>query len=162
VGKGGENTDNSLKSLGYIAHCRDCMNRMVIKGLAPVISDKCPICGGDITIGGPLWCGDMYDPEFVSSMIDTFIKLELNTEPAAIKLLETCLSESKAPISHYEIHKVCKNLKIGAPPLQKIMDRLKDGDYFVSRTHFSPTSIKTDAGIIELKRIILNLKSDQM
>ena len=161
VGKGGENTDNSLKSLGYIAHCRDCMNRMVIKGLAPIISDKCPICGGNIRIGGPLWCGDMYDPEFVSSMIETFKKLELNTEPVAIKLLETCLSESRAPVSFYEIHKVCKNLKIGAPPLQKIMDQLKDGGYFVSKTHFSPTSLKTDAGIIELKKIILNLKSDQ-
>jgi tRNA (guanine26-N2/guanine27-N2)-dimethyltransferase len=161
VGKGGENTDNSLKALGYIAHCRDCMNRMVVKGLAPIISDKCPICGGDIRIGGPLWCGDMYDPEFVSSMIETFKKLELNTEPVAMKLLETCLSESRAPVSFYEIHKVCKNLKIGAPPLQKIMDQLKDGGYFVSKTHFSPTSVKTDAGIIELKKIILNLKSDQ-
>lgn len=162
VGKGGQNTDNSLKSLGYIAHCRDCMNRSVIKGLAPLISDKCPICGGDISLGGPLWCGDMYDPEFVSSMIETFKKLELNTEPAAIKLLETCLSESNAPVSFYEVHKVCKNLKIGAPPLQDIIDMLKEGDYFVSKTHFSPTSIKTDAGIIELKRIILNLKSDQI
>jgi len=162
VGKGGQNTDNSLKALGYIAHCRTCMNRWVVKGLAPVISDKCPICGGNISLGGPLWCGDMYDPEFVSSMIDTFKKSELNTESAATKLLETCLSESQAPISFYEIHKVCKNLKIGAPPLQNIMDMLENGGYFVSRTHFSPTSIKTNAGIIELKRIILNLKSDQI
>lgn len=159
IGKGAVNTDNSLKSLGYIAHCKGCLNRIVIKGLAPVIPDICPVCGGELSVGGPLWCGDMYDSQFVNSMIETFKDTELNTKPAATKLLETCLGESDAPITYYEIHKVCKNLKTSAPPLIEVIEKLENMGCFVSRTHLSPTSIKTDASIVELKEIILNLKS---
>lgn len=158
IGKGAANTDESLKSLGYIAHCKNCLNRMIIKGLAPVIPGNCPVCSGKLNVGGPLWCGEMYNKEFVSSMIDAVHELELNTQEKALKLLNTCYFEANAPESYYEIHKVCKNLKTSAPPIIDVMNMLKEGGYFVSRTHFSPTSIKTDAGIVELKRIIMRLK----
>ena len=159
IGKGAVNTDNSLKSLGYIAHCKGCLNRIVIKGLAPKIPDICPVCGGDLSVGGPLWCGDMYDPMFVNSMLDTFKIMELNTETAATKLLETCLAESTAPVTYYEIHKICKNLKTSAPALADVIELLVKNGHFVSKTHLSPTSIKTDADIVEIKKIILSLKN---
>ena len=54
IGKGAANTDESLKSLGYIAHCKKCLNRMVIMGLAPSIPENCPVCGGVLNVGGPL------------------------------------------------------------------------------------------------------------
>jgi tRNA (guanine26-N2/guanine27-N2)-dimethyltransferase len=158
IGKGAANTDESLKSLGYIAHCKNCLNRIVIRGLTPIIPENCPICGGNLNVGGPLWCGEMYSADFVSEMINTVQHLSLNTKEKALKLLNTCLNEAEAPESFYEIHKVCKNLKTSAPPIIDVMDLLKEGRYFVSRTHFSPTSIKTDANIVELKKIIMSLK----
>ncbi len=159
IGKGGANTDNSLKSLGYIAHCKDCLNRIVVKGLAPKIPESCPVCEGKLIVGGPLWCGNMHDSEFINSMIETFNETRLNTEGTAIKLLETCLAESNAPVTYYEIHKVCKNLKTSAPRIADVIKMLDDEGYFVSKTHLSPTSIKTDASIVVLKKIILNLKN---
>jgi len=158
IGKGAANTDESLRSMGYVAHCKGCLYRIVIKGLAPSLPENCPVCGGNLDIGGPLWCGDMYNPDFVTLMINTVKHLSLNTENKAIKLLDTCLKESDAPQTHYEIHKVCKNLKISAPPILDVMGKLKEDGFFVSRTHFSPTSLKTDANIVELKRIIKFLK----
>ena len=158
IGKGAANTDKSLQSLGYIAHCKNCLNRIVFKGLSPVIPEKCPICGGIFNVGGPLWCGDMYNLDFVSSMRDTVHELALNKEIIANKLLDTCIEEANAPVTHFEIHKVCKNLKTSAPPLIDIMNMLKKEGFFVSRTHFSPTSLKTNANITELKNIIINLK----
>jgi tRNA (guanine26-N2/guanine27-N2)-dimethyltransferase len=158
VGKGAANTDESLRSLGYIAHCKTCLNRMIIKGLVPIIPELCPVCGAKFSVGGPLWCGDMYDSNFVSLMIEKFKENGLNTEKSALKLLETCLNESNAPIGFFEIHKVCKNLKTSAPQLKKVVETLENEGFFVSRTHFSPTSIKTDANIVELKNVILSLK----
>ena len=73
-------------------------------------------------------------------------------------MLNICLEESDAPQTHYEIHKVCKNLKTSAPPILDVMDKLRENGFFVSRTHFSPTSLKTDADIVELKSIIKFLK----
>jgi tRNA (guanine26-N2/guanine27-N2)-dimethyltransferase len=158
IGKGAANTDQSLQNLGYVAHCKSCLYRIVIKGLAPSIPESCPICGGNLNIGGPLWCGEMYNTDFVSSMISILNDLSLNTEKKALKLLSTCLEEAIAPQTYYELHKVCKNLKTSAPPIIDVMDRLKEAGFFVSRTHFSPTSIKTDADIVEIKEIITYLK----
>jgi len=158
IGKGAANTDESLKSLGYIAHCKNCLNRIVFKGLAPIIPDKCPICGGIFKVGGPLWCGEMYNQDFICSMKDIITKLTLNKENSANKLLDICIKEANAPVTHFEIHKICKNLKTSAPPLIDIIDILIKEGFFVSRTHFSPTSLKTNANIDELKNIIINLK----
>lgn len=158
IGKGAANTDASLRNLGYIAHCKECLNRIIIKGLAPAIPEYCPVCGGKLTIGGPLWCGSMNDPEFIEEMARKVQELILNTKDKALKLLNISLEEANAPVSYFEIHKVCKNLKTSAPPILDVMKQLEKGEYFVSRTHFSPTSIKTDADIVELKKIILSLK----
>lgn len=158
IGKGAAKTDESLRSLGFIVHCNSCLKRIVVKGLAPSIPEYCPVCGGKLKVGGPLWCDSMNNPEFIGSMLTEVQKLTLNKKESAVKLLNLCLNEADAPVTHYEIHKVCKNLKTSAPPLQDIMEQLVIMGYFVSRTHFSPTSIKTDADIVELKKIILNLK----
>ncbi len=159
IGKGAANTDESLRSLGYIAHCKTCLNRIVIKGLAPSIPSECPVCGGSLSVGGPLWCGDMYDKDFVSLMMSTLKELNLNQADKATKLLVTSLDEAESSVGHYEIHKVCKNLKVSAPRLADVMEGLEARGYSVSRTHFSPTSLKTDAGIVELKKIILSLRT---
>jgi tRNA (guanine26-N2/guanine27-N2)-dimethyltransferase len=158
IGKGAANTDESLRSLGYIAHCKNCLNRIVIKGLAPKIPENCSICGESMVVGGPLWCGEMYSTDFVSLMILTVKHLSLNTGDKALKLLNTCLEEANAPETYYEIHKVCKNLKISVPPIIDVMNLLRDRGFFVSRTHLSPTSIKTNANIVDLKKIIMSLK----
>lgn len=158
IGKGASKTDASLRNLGYIAHCKNCLNRTVIKGLAPAIPEGCPVCGEKFKIGGPLWCGSMNDAEFIENMTQSVQELILNTKEKALKLLNTSLDEANAPVSYYELHKVCKNLKTSAPPILDVMKQLEIRGYFVSRTHFSPTSIKTDADIAELKKIILSLK----
>jgi tRNA (guanine26-N2/guanine27-N2)-dimethyltransferase len=72
--------------------------------------------------------------------------------------LNTCLLEANAPETFYDIHQICKNLKTSAPPLIDVTNLLNEEGYFVSRTHFSPTSIKTNADIVEIKRIIMSLK----
>ncbi|HEX7467913.1 MAG TPA: tRNA (guanine(10)-N(2))-dimethyltransferase, partial [Methanobacterium sp.] len=82
----------------------------------------------------------------------------LNTKENVLKLLNTCLDEASAPETYYEIHKVCKNLKTSAPPIVDVMNLLRDRGFFVSRTHLSPTSIKTNANIVDLKKIIISLK----
>lgn len=158
VGKGAKNTDESLKNLGYIAHCDKCLKRIVFNGLTPQIPDKCPECGGKLRVGGPLWCGTIINRDFTGRMIESLDELDLNKEAEVLKLFETCYREAEAPIGYYDIHKVCKNLKISSPPLLDVLERIEEEGYFVSRTHFSPVGIKTDADISELKRIVLDVK----
>jgi tRNA (guanine26-N2/guanine27-N2)-dimethyltransferase len=162
VGKGAKKTDESLKNLGYVAHCDSCLKRMVIKGMAPQIPSECPVCGGSLNVGGPLWCGPIVDRDFTASMMEVLPQINVKERDKILKLLKTCYEEASAPATYYDLHMVCKNLKISAPPLLNVLEMLKNSGYFVSRTHFEPTGIKTDAPIEELKKIVLNAKKSSI
>lgn len=193
INKGSAATDESLaENIGHIIHCKKCLYRKAITGLASPIPEICPICGEKLVIAGPLWIGKLQDHDFIANMIskldednsnnsnldeDNFNnsklnednsnnskldenksnKKQLNTEKKVLKLLNSCLEESDAPITFYDIHVICRNLKISAPKLDKVIDSLKKEGFLAVKTHFSPIGIKSDIGIEELKAIIESL-----
>jgi tRNA (guanine26-N2/guanine27-N2)-dimethyltransferase len=159
IGKGAKKTDNSLKNMGYIAHCPKCLYRRLIYGIAPSIPSKCPLCGETFQVGGPLWLGSMLDTDFIVNMMKILPSLPLKKDKESIKLLRRCYEESKGPATFYDLHRISKKLKISAPPLNEVLGKLKEEDYFASRTHIKPTGIKTDASLEILEEIILNLNS---
>ena len=157
VGKGAKRTDDSLKNLGYIAHCPKCLHRMTIPGLAPQIPTKCPKCNGTLKVGGPLWLANLMDSGYVKRMLD-LLPTEVNTYNKALKLLERCYEESFGPATFYDLHKVCKVLKTSAPPITDVIEKLHEEGYFASRTHIKPTGIKTNTPVETIKEIILSLR----
>jgi tRNA (guanine26-N2/guanine27-N2)-dimethyltransferase len=158
VGKGAKETDQSLKNIGYIAHCPKCLYRMSIPGIAPLIPETCPSCNGKLKVAGPLWLGYLQDRAFVKGMLDLLPEITIGKYDQAVKLLERCYEESSGPATYYDLHKICKVLKISAPPLALVLEELTKREYFASRTHVKPTGIKTDAPIEKIKEIVLNLK----
>ena len=163
INKGSAATDESLaENIGHIIHCKKCLYRKAITGLASPIPEICPICGEKLVIAGPLWIGKLQDHDFIANMISKLDennsnKKQLNTEKKVLKLLNSCLEESDAPITFYDIHVICRNLKISAPKLDKVIDSLKKEGFLAIKTHFSPIGIKSDIGIEELKAIIESL-----
>lgn len=158
VGKGAKNTDQSLENLGYIAHCPKCLNRQIFKGMSPRIPSKCPECGEVWDVGGPLWCGKIQNSDFLSSMLEIVPNLNINTENKALKLLERCYEESDSTPTFYDLHAICRKLKTSVPPMDLIMDSIKEGGYKVSRTHFNPNGVKTDAPLNFIEKIIMNVE----
>jgi tRNA (guanine26-N2/guanine27-N2)-dimethyltransferase len=154
VSKGAKKTDTSLKNMGYIAHCRSCLYRQIYFGMASIITGSCPRCDHPLQVAGPLWCGDLQDRDFISGMIKNSEKLVLNRLKNAIKLLELCKSESKAPPTFYDIHTICSKLKISAPPLLELLDLLIAEGYVASPTHFTPTGIKTSAPLEVVEELV--------
>lgn len=160
VNKGSAATDNSLaKNIGYIVHCKKCLFREAINGLASSIPEICPICGEKMVVAGPLWTGKLQNRDFIVNMIskleeDGSNNLLINTEKKVLKLLRDCLEEADAPITFYDIHVICKNLKISAPKLDTIIDDLKKEGFLAIKTHFNPIGIKSDAGIEKIKEIV--------
>ncbi|HML04964.1 MAG TPA: tRNA (guanine(10)-N(2))-dimethyltransferase [Methanobacterium sp.] len=159
VHKGAKITDESLKNIGYILNCENCLNRMVIKGITPQIDSYCPVCGKKFKIAGPLWCDDIQNTEFIKGMQNQIEKTKVNQEKKALKLLNFAYEESNAPATYYDLHEISRNLKISAPRLNDFLDSLKENGYFASRTHFKPTGIKTDAPVDKIKEIFLGLKN---
>lgn len=155
VHKGAKITDESLKNIGYILHCSNCLHREVVKGFTPPLDRYCPICGWKFKTAGPLWCDQIADADFTGKMIDSIGKTKINQGKKALKLLNMVYSESNAPATHYDLHEISRNLKISAPKLNEVMNTLKEEGYYASRTHFKPTGIKTDAPVSKLKKIFL-------
>jgi len=81
----------------------------------------------------------------------------LNKKDELLDLFGKCLNECDGPVSFYDIHKVCKTLKVSSPKFNDVIDAIRSRGYFASRTHFKPTGIRTDMPLYEFKRLILKL-----
>lgn len=157
VKKGSKKTDASLKNIGYISHCKSCLYRQTSSGLASPIDEICPICGEKLVHAGPLWLGPIQDGDFIQRMIDEADNKKINSEKEALKLLNKCLAESDAPATFYDVHSICKSLKISAPKFDLILSELEHAGFEAIKTHYNPIGIKTDAGIEEIKVILIKL-----
>lgn len=161
IKKGSKASDESLENIGYISHCKECSYRETNKGLATSTLDTCPICGSKLTQAGPLWLGEIQNKEFIESMINEAENKTLNQKKNVLKLLNSCLSEVNSPATFYDVHVMCRNLKISAPKYDLILKELKNEGYIATPTHFSPLGIKTDAPCSRVKDIITKLSPNE-
>lgn len=159
VKKGSKKSDECLKNIGYISHCKHCLYREENKGLATSTPDICPECGEKLIQAGPLWLGEIQNEEFISKMIEASENKKLNTKEDVLKLLESCRIESKSPATFYDVHKICKILKISAPKLDLVFGNLEKEGFEAVKTHFNPLGIKTNAPLKKIKEIIKTLSS---
>ena len=160
VNKGSKKTDESLKNIGYISHCKHCLHRSISDGLAAPLLEVCPVCGEKLIHAGPLWIGDIQNKTFVEEMIREVEFKKINTEGEVLKLLNLCLSESEAPPTFFDVHTICKSLKISAPKLDLIFDELHSEGFVAFKTHINPLGIKTNATIDNVKNILHGLNED--
>jgi len=127
---------------GFILHCRKCGWRESVN-IFETPEMFCQ-CGERSRMYGPLWLGELHNPEFVS---------RLDRDGETGKLFERIESEIHS-VTHYEIHEICRRLRMSPPPLSDVIEALKERGYPASRTRFSGTSFKTDADIREIEQII--------
>ena len=159
IKKGSKKSDECLKNIGYISHCKHCLYREQNKGLATSTPNICPECGEKLIQAGPLWLGPIQNEEFISKMIEESENKTLNTKNELLKLLTACRDESNSPATFYDVHKICKSLKISAPKLDLVFDNLEKEGIGATKTHFNPLGIKSDASINKLKEVITKLSS---
>lgn len=159
VKKGSKKSDECLKNIGYISHCKHCLYREENKGLATSTPNICPECGEKLIQAGPLWLGEIQNEEFISKMIVESENKKLNTKEDVLKLLESCRIEAESPATFYDVHKICKILKISAPKLDLVFGNLEKEGFEAVKTHFNPLGIKTNTPLKKIKEIIKTLSS---
>lgn len=156
IRRGAKQADKMLKKMGFIAQC-ECGNREKVYGLAVHINDKCSLCGKEYLISGPMWLGELHEPEFCDEIIEEMEQRDLGTKEMSVKMLEFCRDELSIPM-FYDQHLLCKKLGVSASTIDTLITALKDNGYSASRTHFSGTSFKTDAELPDIERIIVNIR----
>ena len=70
-------------------------------------------------------------------------------------MLNKCLAEADGPATFYDVHSICKSLKVSAPKFDLILEELEKEGFEAIRTHYNPLGIKSDACIKDIKNILM-------
>ncbi len=146
----------TLRNLGFLAHCFSCGNRfsLSISEFFERGFSQCDVCGSSLRFAGPLFIGALHQKAFCEAVLSELnARNELNERKTALKIVERCKEELEIPF-YYELHAVCKSLKVTPPPLNAVLESLRKRGFKASRTHFSNTAFKTDASISEIKESV--------
>ncbi len=137
-------TNRNLDNIGYLSYCSECGWRKLER------LQKCEHCLSTVEHAGPLWTGKLSDSRFTEKMLEKFPE-EWETSR---KILERVHRESEILTPFYDLHELASHHGVSVPKRDNVIDRLNRKGYPVSRTHFSPRGIRTDAPIEELINII--------
>lgn len=92
---------------------------------------------------GPMWLGPLKDQGFVEKMLAIAKESEL-AHKKTIPFLETIVQELDVPF-HYDTHALARRNGLELRKVGEVIDELRERGYRATRTHFSPTAVKTDA-----------------
>lgn len=138
----------SMKSTGYFIDCKKCGFR----GFYPDNCTKaCPNCGEKTDYAGPLWTGNIFDAEFCAKV---FEKSKASGDAGLEKLLGLICTESLIGAPWYETGTLASVFHIEPPKIDGLVEKLKEARFHASRTHFSPTGVRTDAAVTRIKLLL--------
>jgi tRNA (guanine26-N2/guanine27-N2)-dimethyltransferase len=160
VEQGAKRADESVKRLGFIAHCFTCGHRFAFSYqdmLDMRVNNTCELCGKKMRIAGPLYIHPIKDKAFCDLVHEELGKREFGKQKEAMKIVSTCSHELRDIPYFFEHHALCKMVKIQPPPLAALLEALHSKGFAASRTQFSDTGLKTNARIDELKALIKSL-----
>src|SRR5271157_763574 len=137
--RGAEKAVQSVKTAGFGSCCPNCHSFSVAKGIVPEVDTECGNCGKRMVRFGPLWLGELQSRGIIAKMLSQ----GKGYSAEAIRLLESVQGELETPF-FYDLSKITEYLKTGSVPLEGVVEALAR-KHRVSRTHFGPNCIKTDA-----------------
>ncbi len=134
----------SLKRWGYISY--DMKTGARSSGMFP---DE------GLDYAGPLWLGELHDRQFIRKMKKLNEKRGYSEREEISGMLSMMETEVGMPPYYYNIHAICKIKRLGQlPPMERILERLRDKGFKAFRTHFSKVSIKSDAPYEEMLGVL--------
>jgi len=157
IGYGAKKADESLRKVGYVLHCFNCLHRE----FSPVSFVKrfgeCPECGSRMDYAGPLWLGNIFDKGFCEAMTEENKHRMFRNNAKIARLLSLITSEAEAPPTYYVLDKLSAKLSLPAPPVTTILKNLREGSFQAVPTHFNSRGIRTDAPSMVMQGLLKKL-----
>ena len=157
VTRGADLADDSLNKIGYVNYCSNCGWRG--SSQFPVLC--CQNCGKTqnpkhkTQFAGPLWLGELHDKKTLERMRKLNKQRDYSQKTDLEKTLARMVGEINMPPYYYDVHSLCRILnRSEVPKIDVVVSRLRSKGFSASRTHFSETSIKTDALLKTIRSVI--------
>ncbi len=152
IAYGASKADESVKTLGYILHCFNCLHRETTR--QPFGNLSCPECGSKMDYAGPLWLGSIFDQQFIELMIKENKTVAFKSNARISKLLSLTKQEALAPITYYLLDKLSGKLSLPSPSTQAFSNALHNGGYQAVPTHFNTRGIRTNASVLTMHKLL--------
>jgi tRNA (guanine26-N2/guanine27-N2)-dimethyltransferase len=159
ISYGCQKADESLKTMGYILHCFNCLHREVATKPFPDAAVKCPECGTKMDYAGPLWLGKIFEKSFVESMLEENSHRAFRGSGKITKLLGLTKEEADAPPTYFVLDKLSGKFGLPAPSSAAFFETLRHAGYIAVATHFNSRGIRTDAPASVMQKTLLTLTS---
>ena len=148
----------STEKMANVFQCVNCdrfgLQPLVarLKPLTPArvcIPPACDYCGSQFMIGGPIWAGPMYDPDFTKNVLD-WVKAQPetvfpNTRKRIIGVLSAILDEGTDYPLFYDLESMCHTLRLSVPARYIVENAFRDAGYTIAPSHTEPQAMKTNA-----------------
>jgi tRNA (guanine26-N2/guanine27-N2)-dimethyltransferase len=155
IGYGAKKADASVKSLGYVLHCFNCLHRETAEKLSIKFFDRCPECGANMEWAGPLWLEKIFDRQFCEGMAQENRRTALRNSGKIAKLLSLAEGEAEAPTTYYVIDKISNKLSSPVPSVNAMVEILRANGFEAVPTHFNSRGLRTDAPALVMQKLLL-------
>ena len=160
VAYGAKKADESIKSLGYVLHCFNCLHRETAKDLFAKRVERCPECGSKMDYVGPLWLGKIFDKQFCELMAKENTHMAFRNSGKIAKLLSTATAEAEAPVTYYVVDKISNKLGLPTPSVNALLQVLRDNGFQAFPTHFNSRGIRTNAPTLTMQKFLHEIVKD--
>jgi tRNA (guanine26-N2/guanine27-N2)-dimethyltransferase len=160
IGYGAREADESLRNMGYLLHCFNCLHRETT--MSPFKGTReCPECGSRMDYAGPLWLGDIFDKRFCEAMAEENKHRAFRNSGKISKLLSLAIGEAEALPTYFVLDKLSAKLSLPAPPVATVLRKLRELGFQAVPTHFNSRGIRTDAPAFVMQELLKNAASSK-
>ncbi|MEM4714002.1 MAG: tRNA (guanine(26)-N(2))-dimethyltransferase [Candidatus Nanoarchaeia archaeon] len=110
---------------------------------------------GFFKTAGPLWLGDLWDESLAERMYSLAVRDETICNETK-KLLQLIKEEAK--ISTVGFYDMSEAKLHQMPPLNQVIEKIKEKNYLAAKTHFRPNGIRTNMDENQFKRMVKLIK----
>ncbi len=115
-------------------------------------------CCDKIEYFGPVWSGNLFDPDWCSDAINLIAEMELGTKKRIIKFLEEAVNAADIPY-YYALDDRASKLGINMPKQKYVIEELLNRGFKSTNTLFRSQSIRTKASREVLDSVLLKLSN---
>jgi tRNA (guanine26-N2/guanine27-N2)-dimethyltransferase len=151
---GAKKADASIKSLGYVLHCFNCLHRETTQRPFDSHIGKCPECCSKMDWAGPMWLGKIFDAQFCERMAQENKRRALRNSRKIDKLLSLARDEAEAPTTYYVIDHISHKLSLPVPSVSAMLQGLHNKGFQAFPTHFNSRGFRTDAPALEVQDLL--------
>ena len=156
---GAKKADESLRNMGYILHCFNCLHRETTVAPFSTHIENCPECGSRMDYAGPLWLGRIMDKHFCEAMQKENTQRPFKNNVRITKLLSLARDEAEAPLTYYVIDTISNKLSLPVPPVVVMLKTLRDNGFQAVPTHFNSRGLRTNAPALAIQEMLKNVTS---